>query len=71
MASLNQEWRGSACPSRCSFWHFRRRRRVNLRRKPYPVKVKLMGLDFVLAYQQHHYLATSRKARLLCWHARP
>ena len=27
-------------------------------RQPYPVKVKLMGLDFVLAHQQHHYLAT-------------
>ena len=26
--------------------------------RPYPVKVKLMGLDFVLAHQQHHYLAT-------------
>ena len=27
-------------------------------RQPYPVKVKLMGLDFVLAHRQHHYLAT-------------
>jgi hypothetical protein len=27
-------------------------------RQPYAVKVKLMGLDFVLAHQQHHYLAT-------------
>ena len=27
-------------------------------RQPYPVKVKLMGLDFVLAHPQHHYLAT-------------
>ena len=24
----------------------------------HPVKVKLMGLDFVLVHQQHHYLAT-------------
>jgi hypothetical protein len=27
-------------------------------RQPYTVKVKLMGLDFVLAHQQHHYLAS-------------
>jgi len=27
-------------------------------RQPYTVKVKLMGLDFVLAHRQHHYLAT-------------
>jgi hypothetical protein len=26
--------------------------------QPYPVKTKLMGLDFVLAHRQHHYLAT-------------
>jgi len=27
-------------------------------RQPYPVKIKLMGLDFVFAHRQHHYLAT-------------
>ncbi len=27
-------------------------------RRPYPIKLKLMGLDFVLAHRQHHYLAT-------------
>jgi hypothetical protein len=27
-------------------------------RQPYPVKVKLMGLDFVLAHRRHRYLAT-------------
>jgi hypothetical protein len=27
-------------------------------RQPFSVKIKLMGLDFVLAHQEHHYLAT-------------
>jgi hypothetical protein len=30
-------------------------------RQPYSVKVRLMGLDYVLAHRQHHYLATENE----------
>src|SRR5216684_1977298 len=30
-------------------------------RQPYSIKIKLMGLDYVLAHRQHHYLATENE----------